>query len=91
MLIPDLKEIYSRDIFISLDEYTPENKYLFEIDLILVIGIKGKDGGDIFYLTVCSNAWIDEVNRNCHFSSKDGYLIVDEYDFFNIKKSLKII
>lgn len=89
MIVPELKEIYSRDIFVGLHEYIPENKYFFEIDLILVIGVKGENGGDIFYLTVCSSSSISEVSKNCHFLSKDGYLIVDEYDFFNIKKIIE--
>lgn len=86
MMFPELKEIYSRDIFVDMYEYVPEDEDFFEIELTLIIGVKGQDGGDIFYINVCSPKWISKLRENQDYLSKKGYIIIDKYDFSHIKR-----
>lgn len=86
MIFPELKEIYSREIFVDMDKYIPEYEDFFEIELTLIIGIRGQDGGDIFYLNVCSPKWISELYKEQDYLSKRGYLVIEKYDFFHIKE-----
>lgn len=87
-MFPELKEIYSREIFTELDKYYPEDEDFFELELTLVVGVKGQDGGDIFYLNVCSPRWMSLLYKNQEKLPRQGYLVIEKYDIFNIKKAI---
>lgn len=86
-MFPELKEIYSREIFTELDKYYPKNEDFFELELILIVGIKGQEGGDCFYLNICSPKWINLLYETQGKLPSQGYLVVEKYDILNIKKS----
>lgn len=44
----ELKGISTLEISSPLEEYCPEDIYNFSLDLDLIIGSKGLDGGDFF-------------------------------------------
>lgn len=60
----ELKEIDFISADVDLESYRPKNFESFNFDLELTIGIEGKDGGDLFQMTVCTPKWLLENKKS---------------------------
>ena len=69
-------------------KFTPEDPEYFGCTVGLTIGPSDSDGGELFYLTVCSPRWIAKACEKDGFLWGRHHLIVPEY---NLKAITEII
>lgn len=84
----ELKNFTSPDIF-DLKRYIPDNKESFSFLLELAIGMKGKDGSDLFSIEVCTPKWMLENHQSYDIIFGRHKLIVFEYDIVNIIDAIR--
>jgi hypothetical protein len=83
----EVKSILSPDIF-DFKSYYPEDDSCFLFLIQVIVGIKGKEGGDTFSVEVCTPKWLSENYSTGSIILGRGKLVVLEY---NIDKVLKRI
>lgn len=82
-MVAEVKSIISPDI-LDFKTYYPDNDTCFSFLLELTVGIKGKDGGDIFGIEVCTPQWLLENHDTSHIVFGRGKLLVFEYNIERI-------
>ncbi len=85
----EVKNITSPDFF-DIKIFNPTEKENFSFLLECIVGVKGKDGGDVFSIEVCTPLWLLENNSHnidCMVFGR-GKLIVFEFDIDKITKKI---
>lgn len=72
-----------------LSELYPKPSGEFALDLRLVIGVDGKIGGDDFYLTICTPAYLSQLADECYGVMGCSYLIINHFDYNKIKQIIE--
>jgi hypothetical protein len=73
---------------LSPENYTPQDVENFRCTLGFTIGPSDSDGGELFYLTVCSPKWLAGACEEDGFMSGRHHLIVPAY---NLKAIMQIV
>ena len=68
------------------DGYVPEDFEDFGCTLGLIIGPSNSEGGELFYLTVCSPRWLATACERDGFLWGRHHLILPEYDLKTLTK-----
>ncbi len=84
---PVIKQIISSDID-DLAAYKPESADNFEVAISIDIGLEGKEGADIFQVSVVTPKWIVNVLKKERVFVPRFNLIVSTYDYDSIIKKL---
>ena len=82
----EIKSIMSPDI--DFQVFYPEDDTCFSFLIQVIVGIKGKDGGDAFSIEVCTPKWFEQNYHDTDIVFGRGKLIVFNY---NIEKVIKRI
>lgn len=83
IIFPEIKSIISPDLD---NDKNPQDPLDCSIPIEVEIGIKGKEGADLFQLTVVTIQCLQR--RNESFWGK-GYLITPSFSWNNVKESLE--
>ena len=86
-VIPEIKNVISPDI--DLATFQPEEPDNFLFLLEYIIGISGKDGGDIFQIIVWTPKWLLKNYGKEDTLYCSHRLIVFEYDIDRILKKIE--
>ena len=70
---------------LSPDSFTPDDKADFVCTFGLTIGPAGSDGGELFYITVCSPTRLEQLCERDGFVWGRHRLIVPYFDFDKIR------
>jgi hypothetical protein len=81
-----VKSVFSPKIR-ELEDYNPDGES-FRIPIEVEIGEEGQDGGELFYLTVASGAWVREKAGDSGGLLGHGYLIVNCFDYNSLFNTL---
>ena len=84
----ELKSIISPGIS-DFKKYLPNDNKNFSLLLEFVVGEKGKEGGDIFTIEVCTPHWILENYKLGDLVFGRGKLIVLDYDEKGIFEAIR--
>lgn len=84
----EIKNYTSPDI-LDFKHFVPTDEKLFSFLLELEIGIKGKQGADLFEIQVCTPQWLLDNYKISDVVFCRNRLIVFEYDFENIITKIK--
>ena len=87
MIHPELKSLDSTDL--DLENYVPNDPTCFGIVVTAHIGPRGVDGAELFYLTVCTPAWLAQQQFQKGFSWGFGYLFVSRWDLDLVRRALR--
>jgi len=89
-MISEIKNIMSSDIF-DFKTYWPEDERSFMFSITVTVGIKGKPGGDLFGVEICTPKWLlDNYNENEIILGVDK-LIVFKYDIEKILSRIRAL
>lgn len=75
----------------SLDEFSPSLDDYFGILIDVVAGPAGGQGGDLFYFTACSPAWLAEASSHTPkgFGWERARLVIPEWDLGVIRRAVE--
>ena len=82
-MIAEVKSIISPDI-LDFKTYYPEDDTSFLFLLQVIVGIKGKEGGDTFDIEICTPQWLLQNYDASSIVFGRGRLIVFEYNIERI-------
>lgn len=83
-----LKEIYSLEVDVPLQEFFPEDPNDFGLSVRLMIGLENSTGAESFDILVCTPDWIKHQYEEERSVWGRHMLIVLEYDFDLIKTKI---
>jgi len=83
----EIKNIYSFDID-DLPRYSPPKPETFSFHLRIIAGPQSEEGEESFDLTVCTPKWLIENHRPDDVIIGRHHLIVMEYNFERILKTI---
>ena len=86
-MIPELKRLHSPDI-IDLINYAPEDSSSFSLLVQAMVGPKGENWEESFDIDVCTPSWIEKNQKHDEVLIARHFLIVLEYDYRNIVKTI---
>jgi hypothetical protein len=83
-----LKEMYSLELSVKLEEYRPDDHKNFSLSIRLIVGPEGSESGESFDIFVCTPDWIKEqfTQESCLWGRH--MLIVPAYDHFLILRKV---
>jgi hypothetical protein len=85
MIRPLIKSLEITEVpDLNPNDYSPNDLEDFCCTLGLTIGPDGSDGGELFYLTVCTPKWLARVCEENGFAWGRHHLIVPEYSLSQI-------
>lgn len=88
-MIAEIKSCISPDVA-DLSNFRPPDKDYFFFALEYVIGVKGKEGGDLFSIEVCTPKWLSSNDNKDRSVSNKNRLIVLDYDINKILNEIKV-
>jgi hypothetical protein len=88
-MLSEVKSIMSTKIF-DLENYRPDDYENFSFLLAVTVGEKGKTGGDLFYIDVCTPKWLLDNQHDDVILGK-GKLIVFRFDMKRILARIRDI
>ena len=83
-----LKEMYSIELPVKLEEYLPAHPENVGLSIRLIVGPEGNDSGESFDLLVCTPDWINEQFTQVSSIWGRHMLIVPRYDHALIRQKI---
>ena len=86
----EVKNISSTEI-LDFNTYRPTHEKSFSFLLTVKVGSKGANGGDLFYIDICTPQWLMDNHNLGEVILGKHKLIVFEFDMQRILKQIKAL
>ena len=84
----ELKDLDSVDAPGGLEAFEPSDAQSFALAVAATVGPEAREGGDLFYFTVCTADWLRTNRPEKGFAFLHGHLLVDRWDYQLVRRAI---
>jgi len=84
----ELKTLDSVDAPLGLASFTPEDPDNFAIEVAATVGSPDAPGGDLFFFSVCTAAWLQSHGGAKGFVFLHGHLLVTRWNYEIVHRAI---